>query len=63
LCCQKSPVVFVQREYIGSFLNLVCAVLHSPAWKTCSLVKCNYYIFAFVHMKIRDSKVPALWFN
>jgi hypothetical protein len=28
LCCQRSPVVFVQREYIGSCLNLVCAVLH-----------------------------------
>jgi hypothetical protein len=24
----KSPVVFVQRDYIGSCLNLVCAVLH-----------------------------------
>jgi len=63
LCCQRNPVVFVQRGYIGSCLNLVCALLHSPAWKTCSLVKCNSYIFAFVHMKIRDSEVPTLWFN
>jgi hypothetical protein len=28
LCCQRSPVVFVQRDYIGSCLNLVCAVRH-----------------------------------
>jgi len=55
--------VFAQREYIESFLNLVCAILHSPAWKTCSLVKCNYYIFVFVHVKITDSEVSAPWFN
>jgi hypothetical protein len=58
LCCQRSSVVFVQREYIGSCLNLVCAVLHSPACKTCSLAKYNYYIFAFIHMKIWGCEVP-----
>ena len=27
LFCQRIPIVFRQREYIGSCLNLVCAVL------------------------------------
>ena len=73
LVLSGSPVVFVHTEYIGSCLNLVCAVVdlvlsRSPfvfvqreyigsCLENFSLVKCNYHIIAFVHMKIRDSEV------